>query len=167
MTEAAPLRIGEPGGQGEVKNMPDQEGLGRRIAGAEEAVHELEKILEDRKQNVRNIRDSLRYHIGRGLLGQNIAHLEQEGSARRESQSLIASLASDSTIAAGMAENIVQLGQSVAGASGHDKSEGGNNRSNKKGGGLLASLKIDQSGGGGKIENQSVETPVITVQKLG
>ena len=167
MTETAPLRIGEPGGEGEVKNMPEQEGLGRRIAGAEEAVHELEKILEDRKQNVRNIRDSLRHHIGRGLLGQNIAHLEQEGSARRESQSLIASLASDSTIAAGMAENIVQLGQSVAGASGHDKSEGGDNRSNKKRGGLLSSLKIDQSGGGGKIENQSVETPVITVQKLG
>jgi DNA-directed RNA polymerase II subunit RPB2 len=168
MTETAPLR---PGGEDEIKRMPspmasvEQEGLGRRIAGAEEAVRQLEEILEDRKQNVRNIRDSLRHHIGQGLLGQNIAHLEQEGSARRQSQSLIAILAPESSDAVRNAERDDQIGNGVAGASGHDKSEGG---------GLLASLKTEQfSGRAGKnnrnetIDSQGAETPIIEVQKLG
>jgi len=173
MTETAPM--GVAGGEGEYKRMPEsveQEGLGRRIAGAEEAVKQLEEILEDRKQNVSNIRASLRDHIGRGLLGQNVAHLEQEGSARRESQSLIASLVPDAIPYANTAEQIDQLGNGIAGATGHDKSFGNKRGTGGGGGGLLSALKTENGNNErGTIDTQKKDadsaTPIVTVQKIG
>lgn len=170
MTATAPVGQSElkAGGEGEYKALPptedvEQQGLGRRIAGAEQAVRQLEEILQDRKQNVRNIRESLRNHIGRGLLGENIAHLEQEGSARRESRSLIESLSPGSILSTTKEEEMDQKGN-IAGYMGHDKTNGGNIKG--EGLGLLSALKIENKKGIEK-ESQSAEGPVVTVQKIG